>query len=188
MSNGTPDPTKLCRKVAELHKRSVSPTGMFGFHATTCQGNLSQATNLWDPSWESYFRKMLSNPMKLNTEPYSHFTKPQKRLIITVIAAAGLFSPLGSFIYFPAITSLASSLNVSIEKINLTITSYMIVAGIAPAVMGNMSDVACRRLVYILTLGIYTVVNVGFAVCNNWASLSLLVLRMVQSAGSAGGF
>lgn len=68
MSNDIPDPTELCRKVAELHKRSVSPTGMFGFHTTTCQGNLPQATNLWDPSWESYFRKMLTNAMNLNTE------------------------------------------------------------------------------------------------------------------------
>lgn len=116
---------------------------------------------------------------------YSHFTQPQKRLIITLIAFAGLFSPLSSFIYFPAITSLASSLNVSVEKINLTITSYMVVAGIAPAVIGSMSDVTGRRIVYILTMGIYTAANVGLAVCNNWASL--LVLRMVQSAGSAGG-
>ncbi|OBT60772.1 hypothetical protein VE03_09747 [Pseudogymnoascus sp. 23342-1-I1] len=114
---------------------------------------------------------------------YSHFTKPQKRLIITLIAFAGLFSPLSSFIYFPAITSLASSLNVSVEKINLTITSYMVVAGLAPAVIGSMSDVTGRRFVYILTMGIYTAANVGLTVCNNWASL--LVLRMVQSAGSA---
>ncbi|OBT60773.1 hypothetical protein VE03_09746 [Pseudogymnoascus sp. 23342-1-I1] len=68
MSNDIPDPTELCRNIAELHKRSVSPTGMFGFHTTTCQGNLPQATNFWDPSWESYFRKMLTNAMNLNTE------------------------------------------------------------------------------------------------------------------------
>lgn len=117
---------------------------------------------------------------------YSHFTKRQKRLIITLITFAGLFSPLSSFIYFPAITSLASSLDVSVEKINFTITSYMIVAGIAPAVIGSMSDVTGRRFVYILTMGIYTAANVGLALCKNWASL--LVLRMLQSAGSAGGF
>ncbi|KFY38623.1 hypothetical protein V494_04287 [Pseudogymnoascus sp. VKM F-4513 (FW-928)] len=115
--------------------------------------------------------------------PYSYFTKQEKRLIIVLITFAGLFSPLSSFIYFPAITSLSSSLNVSVEKINLTITSYMIVAGIAPAVIGSMSDVTGRRFVYLLTMGIYTAANVGLALCNNWASL--LVLRMVQSAGSA---
>lgn len=128
----------------------------------------------------------LQLPSITNEAPYSCFTKPQKRLIIILITFAGLFSPLSSFIYFPAITSLSSSLNVSVEKINLTITSYMVVAGIAPAVIGSMSDVTGRRFVYLLTMGIYTASNVGLAVCNNWASL--LVLRMVQSAGSAGWF
>jgi MFS family permease len=116
--------------------------------------------------------------------PYSHFSGSEKRLIVFLIAFAGLFSPLSSFIYFPAITSLAQSLNVSVESINLTITSYMIIAGIAPAVIGNMADVTGRRFVYILTMGIYTAANIGLAVSNNWATL--LVLRMVQSAGSAG--
>jgi protein-ribulosamine 3-kinase len=68
MSNDTPDPVQLCSKIAELHKRSVSPTGQFGFHITTCQGNLPQATGLWDPSWESFFRKMLTNAMDLNKQ------------------------------------------------------------------------------------------------------------------------
>ena len=59
--------------------------------------------------------------------PYSTFTKAQKRLIVFLIAFAGMFSPLSSFIYYPAITSLSKDLHVSIELINLTITSYMVV-------------------------------------------------------------
>lgn len=43
-----------------------------------------------------------------------------------------MFSGLSSFIYYPAITALASSLAKSTGKINLTITIYLVVAGIAP--------------------------------------------------------
>ncbi|KAI8939501.1 hypothetical protein NX059_003272 [Plenodomus lindquistii] len=59
----------------------------------------------------------------------------------------------------------------------------MIVAGIAPALIGDMADVTGRRVVYLLTMGIYCVANVGIAVQSSWAAL--FVLRMVQSAGSA---
>ena len=95
-----------------------------------------------------------------------------------------MFSPLSSFIYYPAITSLSKDLNVSIEMINLTITSYMVVSGIAPAAIGDLADMTGRRWVYILTLAIYLVANVGLALQRSW--LALLLLRMLQSLGSSG--
>jgi len=116
--------------------------------------------------------------------PYSVFTKAQKRLICFLIAFAAMFSPLSSFIYYPAITSLSRDLNVSIELINLTITSYMIVSGIAPAIIGDLADITGRRWIYILTLLIYCAADVGLALQRSWPAL--LVLRMVQSLGSSG--
>ncbi|CAI6336636.1 unnamed protein product [Periconia digitata] len=115
--------------------------------------------------------------------PYSQFTKIEKRLIVALITFAATFSPLSSFIFFPAINALSSSLQVSVEKINLTVTSYMIVAGIAPAVIGDMADTSGRRVAYLTTVGIYCAANVGLAVQNNWTALFLL--RMLQSAGGA---
>jgi MFS family permease len=116
--------------------------------------------------------------------PYSTFTKAQKRLICFLIAFAAMFSPLSSFVYYPAITSLSTDLHVSIELINLTITSYMIVSGIAPAIIGDLADITGRRWIYILTLFIYCVANLGLALQRSWPAL--LVLRMVQSVGSSG--
>jgi hypothetical protein len=116
--------------------------------------------------------------------PYSTFTKEQKHLICFLIAFAALFSPLSSFIYYPAITSLSKDLRVSIESINLTITSYMIVSGIAPAIIGDLADITGRRWIYILTLLIYCAADVGLALQRSWPAL--LVLRMVQSVGSSG--
>ena len=117
-------------------------------------------------------------------QSYSSFAKRQKWLIIVLATFAASFSPLSSFIYFPAVTALSESLNVSIAKINLTITSYMIVAGIFPAILGDLADTVGRRLVYLLMMSIYCAANVGLASQNNWTAL--FVLRMVQSAGSAG--
>ncbi|KAI0147641.1 Fructosamine kinase-domain-containing protein [Xylariaceae sp. FL1272] len=54
-----PDPVGLCRAVAEMHQRSQSPTGMFGFHMPTCQGRHVQA-NKWDASWCRYFTKLIA--------------------------------------------------------------------------------------------------------------------------------
>jgi MFS family permease len=60
----------------------------------------------------------------------------------------------------------------------------MIVAGIAPAFLGNLADTIGRRAVYLLMMGIYCVANVGLTLQSNWTAL--FILRMVQSAGSAG--
>ena len=44
MSSGDPDPDRLCARIIELHEKSVSPTGKFGFYVRTCNGRTPQAT------------------------------------------------------------------------------------------------------------------------------------------------
>ncbi|KAI9748644.1 MAG: putative DNA helicase ino80, partial [Chaenotheca gracillima] len=117
-------------------------------------------------------------------EPHSAFSKRRKRYIIVLVAIAAVFSPLSSFIYYPAIQTLAGDLRVSIEKINLGITTYMVVSGVTPAFVGDLADQIGRRPVYLTTLGIYLLANVGLALQSNYAAL--LVLRALQSAGSSG--
>lgn len=58
--------------------------------------------------------------------PYSSFSTAKKRYIVATAAGAGLFSSLSAQIYFPALNTLASDLNVSASMINLTVTSYMV--------------------------------------------------------------
>src|SRR5450755_1366854 len=59
-SNDLPDPVKLGSRVAEMHKSSVSPTGMFGFHISTYDGAKPQDI-AWDSNWASLFTKLLKN-------------------------------------------------------------------------------------------------------------------------------
>jgi len=120
----------------------------------------------------------------LSSPSYSIFTRAQKRWIVLLIAFAAMFSPLSSFIYYPALSSLATDLKVSLELMNLTITSYMIVSGITPAIIGNTADMVGRRPVYILTFAVYFAANIGLALQRSYPAL--FVLRMLQSAGSSG--
>lgn len=115
---------------------------------------------------------------------YSKFSIMQKRLIVFLTAFASLFSPLSSFIYYPSITFIANDLHVSIEMVNLTITSYMIVSGIAPSLLGEMADTLGRRPIYLGVLAVYIAANVGLALQTSYPAL--LILRMLQSFGSSG--
>ena len=56
--------------------------------------------------------------------------------------------------------------------------------GLAPMLIAGFSDRAGRRPAYILCFVIYIASNLALALQNNY--VALLVLRMVQSAGSSG--
>lgn len=116
--------------------------------------------------------------------PYSVFTARQKHLIILLASVAGAFSTLCSYIYYPALVPIASELRVSIALVNLTVTSYLVVAAVAPAFMGDMADRGGRRPIYMLMFVLFIGANVGIALQRSFPAL--LVLRMVQSAGSSG--
>lgn len=57
---------------------------------------------------------------------FSVFTVGQKRTIVATGSLAAFFSPLSSSIYFPALQTISNELGVSISKINLTVTTYLV--------------------------------------------------------------
>src|SRR3989440_8552196 len=117
-------------------------------------------------------------------ERYSVFGIWQKRYIVAIVALAAWFSTLSSFIYYPVITLIARDLQSSIARINLTVTSYMVVSAIAPAITGDAADLYGRRPLYLVTLAMYLLANIGIAVQSSF--VGLLLLRMLQSAGISG--
>jgi MFS family permease len=123
-------------------------------------------------------------PVEGLTLQYSMFSTWQKRSIVGLIALAAWFSTLSSFIYYPAITLIAKDLQLSVAEVNLSITSYMAISAIAPSITGDASDLCGRRPLYLLTLSMYLLANIGIAVQSSFAGL--LLLRMLQSAGISG--
>jgi MFS family permease len=139
------------------------------------------------PPDETYANNSKKAPGPEATEPeYSIFSRRYKRLIISLVAFVGWFSSLSSFIYFPIITALAESLSTTIAKINLTVTAYLAVSTVAPAIAGDLADSSGRRPVFLGMLSIYVAANIGLAVQRSYAAL--VVLRMLQSAGISGAF
>ncbi|KAF6233454.1 hypothetical protein HO173_008386 [Letharia columbiana] len=115
---------------------------------------------------------------------YSAFTGPQKKAIVLSAALGAVFSPMSTTIYLPALNEIAGDLHVSISKINLTVTTFLILQGLAPMMIAGFSDGAGRRPAYIYCFIVYIAANIGLALQRNFAAL--LVLRCLQSAGSSG--
>ncbi|KAF2461480.1 chloramphenicol resistance protein [Lineolata rhizophorae] len=118
------------------------------------------------------------------TEIYSAFSFRQRFFITAMACIACLFSPLSINIYFPALNTLADHYSVSSGLINLTITMYSIMQAIAPAFFADLGDEAGRRPAFLLSMIIYFAANIGLALQDSYAAL--MVLRLIQSAGSSG--
>ncbi|KAF5672667.1 multidrug transporter [Fusarium circinatum] len=119
----------------------------------------------------------------LPSQPYSIFDKRQTALIVTIVSIAATFSGFASHIYFPALPTIAHDLDVSIEIIILTVTSYLIFQGLAPSLWGPISDVKGLRVAYSLTFIVFLGACIGLAEARNY--VTMVVLRCVQSTGSA---
>ena len=120
----------------------------------------------------------------LAKEDYSVFTVGQKRAIIFAGSFAAWFSPMTGSIYFPALDQIGADLGVSDSAMSITVTTYLILQGVAPMMIAGFSNTAGRRPAYILCFTIYIIANLALSLQSNY--VALLILRMVQSAGSSG--
>ncbi|KAL9120851.1 MAG: hypothetical protein Q9187_002589 [Circinaria calcarea] len=70
-----PEPTRLASRLAEFHKNSVSPTGKFGFHTTTCHGKITQITDCWEDLWEKLYHKQLTHMFELDIKKHGTWSE-----------------------------------------------------------------------------------------------------------------
>jgi fructosamine-3-kinase len=92
-----PDPIKFTSRLAKMHEVSVSPTGRFGFHTTTCHGFIPQATNMWEDSWAVLYQKQLAHMLAIDLEkngPWAEFEQLSDLTLKKVIPR--LLNPLQS--------------------------------------------------------------------------------------------
>lgn len=122
-------------------------------------------------------------PSEAPPPPYSIYTLWEKRFIVLAASLSAFFSPLTAQIYLPALPELSKELHVTSSQINLTVTTYLIFQGLTPMFIGGFADAAGRRPAYLICFVVYIAANIGLALSKNYTSV--LVVRMVQSAGSS---
>jgi len=71
MTDEIPDIDSLPIKLAEMHKKAISPTGKFGFPMTTYQGRLPQ-DNTWTDTWEQCFFNQIKRMLELEEVSQGH--------------------------------------------------------------------------------------------------------------------
>ena len=119
--------------------------------------------------------------------PYTMFTRHEKRLLTLLLGLATTTSPLTATIYFPLLPLLRKHFHTSAQKINITLTVYIIFQALSPAIFGPLSDSLGRRPVYLLTLFLFVAGNLGLAV-NKHSYAALIALRALQSLGASAAF
>ena len=67
LSQELPEPVEFCSKLADLHTKSESPSGKFGFRIVTFNGNVPQE-NKFTSTWEELFTNEFKHILKLNIE------------------------------------------------------------------------------------------------------------------------
>lgn len=75
LTHAMPEPIKLAKVIADLHKTSVSPTGKFGFHLPTYDGWQPQEVGQWDDSWTSCFSRLLKGLWELDAKMNGHWAE-----------------------------------------------------------------------------------------------------------------
>ena len=118
---------------------------------------------------------------------YTTFNVRQRRLLTFILGLVAITSPLTATIYFPLLPLLAHRLNSSAQAINLTITIYIIFQALSPAIFASVSDSRGRRIVFLVTLALYILSNLGLALAQN-SYVALLILRALQSLGASAAF
>jgi protein-ribulosamine 3-kinase len=78
-----PEPVKFTAHLADLHRRSASPTGRFGFHVKTCHAKLPQATHCWEASWAVLYRKQLAQMIRLDREKHGEW--PEFKAVCDIV-------------------------------------------------------------------------------------------------------
>ena len=118
---------------------------------------------------------------------YTTFTQHQRYIITVLLGLATIISPLTATIYFPLLPLLRIHFHSSAQAINLTITIYIIFQAVSPAIFAPLSDSLGRRPIYLITLTLYVLANLGLALNKN-SYVALLVLRALQSLGASAAF
>ncbi|KAJ9054839.1 Dityrosine transporter 1 [Entomophthora muscae] len=118
--------------------------------------------------------------MAMETKQYSG---SERRRMLAVLMFAGLLSPICSSSYFPAMEQVTQELATERTITDLTITSYLVMMGLAPVVWGGFGDSFGRRRLLVAAGCVVVVASVGCGLATN--VVQLIFLRVLQAVGTS---
>ncbi|CAG8593874.1 9250_t:CDS:2, partial [Ambispora leptoticha] len=113
-----------------------------------------------------------------------NWSREKKRIILILVAFAGIIAPLSSTILYPTLNIIQEDLNIPQILANSLVGVFILVLGIAPLGWASFSDTrGTRRAVYLFSFLIFLVASAICALSYNiWL---LLMMRALQACGAS---
>ncbi|KXH65730.1 major facilitator superfamily transporter [Colletotrichum salicis] len=114
--------------------------------------------------------------------PYN-YTNKTKWTITLIIALAAAVSPMGSSIFYPALTEMSKEFGVTPTITNLSVAFYMLAMAIFPLWWSSFSETLGRRTIYLLSFALFVLFSILSAISVNIEML--IVMRLLAGGASA---
>ncbi|KAI1812371.1 major facilitator superfamily transporter [Poronia punctata] len=106
-----------------------------------------------------------------------------KWMLTIFVAAAAAAAPMGSSIFYPSLSEIATELQVSKTVVNLSVAVYMLAMSIFPLWWSSFSEIWGRRSVYIVSFALNAVFTLASGLSRN--IVQLIVFRTFAGGAAA---
>ncbi|RMJ22061.1 multidrug resistance transporter, partial [Aspergillus sp. HF37] len=110
------------------------------------------------------------------------YARNKKWFITFIVAVAGATAPMGSSIFFPALSQVSEDLNTTATVTNLSIALYMLSMSIFPLWWSSFSERLGRRTIYLTSFTLFVIFN---ALCAVSKSIAMLIFMRMLSGGAS---
>jgi MFS transporter, DHA1 family, multidrug resistance protein len=112
-------------------------------------------------------------------------TRKQQFLTILILGALSTISPFAIDMYLPGFPSIAVDLRTTIDKVQLSLTTYLIGIAVGQLLYGPLLDRFGRKTPLYVGLAVYIAASLGCALTNSVESL--IAMRFFQAIGGCAG-
>ncbi len=106
-------------------------------------------------------------------------------IIILILGSLATISPFSIDMYLPGFPAIAKNLHTNIDRVQLSLTAYLIGICVGQLFYGPLLDRFGRKTPLFIGLGIYIVASLGCALTTSVEQL--IVMRFFQALGGCGG-
>lgn len=110
-------------------------------------------------------------------------TKTKYYLLLLLLCFTGGLTPLATDLYLPALPNIAIDMNVSVQKIQMTVSIFFAGFALGQLFYGPLSDAFGRKKIIILGISIFFLASLGCYFTNSFEYF--FVMRLFQALGGA---